>query len=62
VLLLAKVGDRLVRGQPIAVLHANDESRLTQAERELRSAISLSRSAIEAPPVILERLATTSSG
>jgi len=62
VVLSAKLGDRVARGQPIAVLHANDEARLVDAERGLRAAIGLSPAAVEPPPVILERLATTWSG
>ena len=61
VVLQAKLGDRVSRGQPIAMLHANDEARLVEAERVLRTAVALSRTPVEPPPVILERLATTSS-
>jgi pyrimidine-nucleoside phosphorylase len=56
VVLQAKIGDQVRRGEPIAVLHANDESRLAEAERVLRSGIALSTTAIEPLPVILERL------
>jgi pyrimidine-nucleoside phosphorylase len=52
----AKIGDRVGRGQPIAVLHANDESRLPEAERVLRGGIQLSTTPVAPPPVILERL------
>src|SRR5216683_3193840 len=52
----AKIGDRIGRGQPIAVLHANDESRLVEAERVLRGGIELSTAPVSPPPVILERL------
>jgi pyrimidine-nucleoside phosphorylase len=62
VLLSAKLGDRVTRGQPIAVLHANDETRLAEAERVLRDAFALSQTPVIPPPVILERLAATSSG
>jgi pyrimidine-nucleoside phosphorylase len=55
VYLEAKLGDRVARGQPIAVLHANDASRLGEAERVLRGGIALSATPVEAPPVILER-------
>ena len=47
VVLQAKVGDRVRRGQPLAVLHANDEARLDEAERVLRSAIDVSAAAVE---------------
>ena len=61
VVLNAKLGDAVSRGQPVAVLHANDEARLVDAERVLRGAIAFSSAAVEPPPVILERLATGSS-
>jgi thymidine phosphorylase len=52
----AKIGDRVSRGEPIAVLHANDESRLAEAERVVRGGIELSTAPVSPPPVILERL------
>ena len=52
----AKIGDRVSRGEPIAVLHANDESRLAEAERVLRGGVVLSTAPVSPPPVILERL------
>ena len=61
VVLQAKLGDRVSRGQPLAVLHANDEARLAEAERALRTAVELSSTRVAPPPVILERLATASS-
>jgi pyrimidine-nucleoside phosphorylase len=57
VLLERKIGDRVARGEPLAVLHANDERRLAEAERILRSAIDISATAVEPPPLIVERLA-----
>ena len=56
VVLQARVGDRVAVGQPLAVLHANDEERLAEAERVLRGAISLSPSVVVPRPIILERL------
>jgi pyrimidine-nucleoside phosphorylase len=52
----AKIGDRVGRGEPIAVLYANDESRLIEAERILRGGIALSTTTVMLPPLILERL------
>ena len=52
----AKVGDRVVRGQPLATLHANDETRARAAEGVLRSAIDVSAAAVVPPPLILERI------
>jgi pyrimidine-nucleoside phosphorylase len=54
--LQAKVGDPLAPGQPVAILHANDESRLAEAERVMRSAIELSPTPVQPPALILERL------
>src|SRR5438105_3921466 len=59
--LAAKVGDRLERGQPIAVLHANDETRLAEAERILRAGITLSPTAVAPAPLILERLGASTA-
>ncbi len=56
VYLHAKVGDRIERGQSIATLHANDETRLCEAERVLRGGIELSPSPVAARPLILARL------
>jgi pyrimidine-nucleoside phosphorylase len=61
IVLGAKVGDPVMRGQPLAVLHANDEGRLRQAEVELRQAIALSSAPVERPPLILERLRAPSA-
>jgi pyrimidine-nucleoside phosphorylase len=58
VVLQARVGDRVSRGQPLAELHANDEARLLQAERAVRDAIEVSPSQVTSRPLILERLLT----
>jgi pyrimidine-nucleoside phosphorylase len=57
----AKIGDRVTRGEPIAVLHANDESRLPEAERVLRGGVQLSTTPVTPPPVILERLGASAA-
>jgi pyrimidine-nucleoside phosphorylase len=54
--LRAKLGDQLARGQPIAVLHANDATRASEAERVLRSGISISPERAAPPSLIIERL------
>jgi pyrimidine-nucleoside phosphorylase len=61
VVLTAKIGDQVRRGQPIAVLHANDESRLPAAGDMLRSGIAVSADPVEPPPVILERLGASTA-
>ena len=58
ILLQARVGDHVRPGEPIAVLHANDQQRLAQAEVMLRSAIDIAAARIQPPPLILERLLT----
>jgi len=54
--LLARVGDRLEAGQPLAVIHANDAARIPDAERLVQSAVTISAEPVAAPPLILERL------
>jgi pyrimidine-nucleoside phosphorylase len=58
VMLEAKIGDRVVRDQPIAVLHANDQARLATAEQLMRSAVDVASMPVAAPRLILERLGT----
>jgi pyrimidine-nucleoside phosphorylase len=57
----AKLGDQITRGQTIAVLHANDTSKLDQMERHLRSGITVSTTRVAARPLILERLEVSSA-
>jgi pyrimidine-nucleoside phosphorylase len=56
IVLKIKVGDSVVRGQPLATLHANDEARLSEAEATLRSAIQIAPERVGPPPLILERV------
>src|SRR5436305_1348389 len=56
VLLHARVGDPIARGQALATLHASDAARLTQAERIMQSAVEIGPTPIASPPLILERL------
>jgi pyrimidine-nucleoside phosphorylase len=51
-----KLGDQVSHGDVLAVLHANDERRLAQAESLLRGAIELSSTPVTPPPLILDRL------
>jgi pyrimidine-nucleoside phosphorylase len=62
VVLQAKVGDSVRRGQPIAVLHANVEERVAAASEALRGAVTISRQRVEPPPLIIERLLAPSAG
>ena len=59
--LMAKVGDAVSCGQPLAVLHANDQARLEQAEGALRAAVAFSTEPVERPALILERLRASSA-
>jgi pyrimidine-nucleoside phosphorylase len=57
-----KIGDEVRVGQTLAVLHANDEAHLTEAERAVRGAIELSEQPLAPPPLILERLGAPFAG
>ncbi len=52
----AKVGSSVRKGDPIAIIHANDAGRADAAKRLLEQAISISATHVEPPPLILERL------
>jgi thymidine phosphorylase len=56
-----KVGDSVVRGQPLATVHANDATRLAEAEAMLRSAVQIDAEPVARPPLILERLTGSST-
>jgi pyrimidine-nucleoside phosphorylase len=62
VVIQLKIGDRVTRAEPLAVLHANDQTRLAQAERELRRAVEISQQPVTSPSLILERLIAPSAG
>jgi len=53
VVLQAKVGDRVARGQPLLVIHANDPQRLAQARDTLRESFQLTLEPVPRPPLIL---------
>ncbi len=52
--LLKKVGDRVAKGEPVAILHAADRTRLDLGEREYREALVISAKAVRPKPVVLE--------
>ena len=56
VVLQAKIGDSVSRGQPLAILHANDETRLAAASQALRGAVTIGQQRVAPPPLIIERL------
>ncbi|MBI4062166.1 MAG: thymidine phosphorylase [Elusimicrobia bacterium] len=52
--LLKKVGDRVAKGEPVAVLHAADEVKIGLGEREYREALRISAKPVRPKPVVLE--------
>jgi pyrimidine-nucleoside phosphorylase len=56
IVLQAKVGDRVMRGQPLATLQANDATRAEHAEQLLRSAVAISPDEAAPTPLVLDRI------
>jgi pyrimidine-nucleoside phosphorylase len=54
---LAKRGDRVEEGQPLAEVHAADEATAAAAEREVHAAYALGGEAPEPRPIVLETIA-----
>lgn len=52
VVLHAKVGDRVARGQPLLTIHANDAARLVAARERLLAAYHIRARPVEPPPLI----------
>ncbi|MDO8757066.1 MAG: thymidine phosphorylase [Elusimicrobiota bacterium] len=53
--LLKKTGDRVMKGEPLAILHAADHAKLDLGEREYRDALTLSSKPVRRPKsVVLE--------
>lgn len=53
---LARLGDFVTKGQPIAVIHAIREDAARSAEASVRAAMALTNSAPDIPPLIHERI------
>ncbi len=53
---IARLGARVAKGQPIAVVHAGREDAARAAERAVRAAITLSDTPAEVPPLIHDRI------
>ena len=51
---IAKIGAHVEHGQPLAVLHANDKIKLTEARALLQAAFRINKESVSAPPLILE--------
>lgn len=56
VLLKKKVGDQVVKGEVLAVLHTSDHSRLSLGEKKLLEAYTISSHLVEMPPLIYQTL------
>jgi len=54
---LVKVGETVQRGQPLAVIHANDDEAWAAAEVQLRDCIKIGDTEVSVPPLIAERIA-----
>jgi pyrimidine-nucleoside phosphorylase len=54
VVLQAKIGDFVKRGEPLLTIHANDEHKLAQARERLLTAYTWSEEPIHAPPLLYE--------
>ena len=52
--LLKKMGDRVGKGEPVAILHASDETKLDLGERAYRDALVISAKAARRKSVVLE--------
>ncbi|MCX6998386.1 MAG: pyrimidine-nucleoside phosphorylase, partial [Kiritimatiellaeota bacterium] len=53
---LVKIGEPVEQGQPLAVLHANDERKLAAARTLLESAFRITPAPAPVPPLILEEI------
>lgn len=56
VVLHAKTGDRIEKGQPLATFHVNAETSLPEARRKLLAAISVSDAPPPPSPLVVERI------
>jgi thymidine phosphorylase len=54
IVLQAKVGDRVEKGQPLLTIHANDEGKLAGAQQRLLGAYGWSEEMVDPPPLVHE--------
>ncbi len=54
VVLTAKIGDYVEKGQPLLTIHANDERRLAEAREHLLAAYTWSEEPVERPPLVYQ--------
>jgi thymidine phosphorylase len=53
---LVKIGEHVAAGQPLAVMHANDEAALAEARTMLGEAIAVGDEAPAVPPLVAETI------
>ena len=52
IVLQAKIGDHVEKGQPLFTIHANDEARLPGARQRMLAAYGWSEDPVDSPPLI----------
>jgi thymidine phosphorylase len=52
----AKVGDRVEPGEPLLTLHYRHPARLDEALSVLEGAIAIGETALEVPPLVIDRV------
>jgi thymidine phosphorylase len=55
IVLQAKIGDRVWRGQPLAVLHANDTARAQAAAAIVGAGVTIRAAPLAPPPLLIDR-------
>jgi len=53
---LVKIGDKVEKGQPLLMIHANDKHRMAEAEKLLDTAFKFSAGPVSKSPAVLETL------
>lgn len=53
---IRKIGEPVKKGEPLLVIHANDEKRLGQAKELLKTAFTVAKAKPRSPKLILERI------
>lgn len=53
---LLKIGEKVAKGQPIAVIHANDEAQLREARQMIDAAFNISDDATPPPPLVTDMI------
>ncbi|HOW97670.1 MAG TPA: thymidine phosphorylase [Kiritimatiellia bacterium] len=53
---LMQVGEKVTKGQPLVVIHANDENRLEEARKLLDGAFTIRKGAVKEPPLVYETI------